>query len=270
MSVAGCDDNEEPMGEYLKYAWFIQPDTARSEDGKLYFNEKFYDINNGFVDSITGIRFKKDLYHKDYDAYVSRAYKFWGIVFELVGSLIRPSHNYPLFREYCIKTGVRPIQRIPFDEEMQKVLPCVDWSANGFDLCCESIQAISIITHRDFDDNHPAGSDIADVMFFQYTYLDDYVAWYKVNYTEYPTTMAWYMHPDTSPSEAPYDIYAIVPVHEYTKAPHSLIFNGLYGFDSMKLRTYAIPQLPGDYPFTITVTLNTGKKVTAEAVIKVV
>ncbi len=269
MSFAGCDDNEEPMDEYLKYAWFIEPDTARGEDGKLYFQEKFRDKNNGFVDSITGIRFRLEDYpHWKYNEYVSRVYKVWGLSFEMEGSFIRPSNNYPLFREYCIKFGVRPFQRTPFDVEMQKVLPCLDdWSVNGNDLCCESIQDISIITQRDFDANHPAGSDIADVMTFSCPYLDEYVAWYKANYTEYPKSIMWYLQPD-NPLDVPYSMNANnIPIPEYTKAPHSLILNRYFGFH---LKTTVIPQLPGDYPFTVTITLSNGRKVSAVALVKVV
>lgn len=264
MSLVGCDNNDDEPGEYLKYSWYIQPDTARGEDGNLYFHELWYDTNNGFIDSITGIRFKKaDYPNWNYDGYVSRTYKSWSMRFDLVGTLIRPSHNYPLFREYCIKYGVRPLQRTPFDEEMQKVLPCVEWTTNGYDLCCQPISTIKVITHRDFDANHPAGSDIADIMRFGSLYLDDYVTYYKTNYTESPRVGAWYWLQDLP---VPFETVLKASIPEYTKAPRSLLLNGNY---TMDITCGVIPQLPGDYLFTVTVIFTNGKEISVDVLLKV-
>lgn len=272
VSLVGCDKNDEPgieAGEnYQDYPWYVDPDTTRGEDGKLYFHyDSWWPNADGvtysepaFIEEVTQLSVEH-MRNRTYNTLVFKGQENrWSFYCNIEGKRITALKNFSEFKECCLKYGLRPRWRTPYDADLQKMPGCPVFPGNKTTVLCQTITDISVITQTDFDASHPAGSDMTDILSFQADYLDDYVVWYNANKTEVQyNPQQYYLLGMT----CPYNTCVRAPVAEYLKSPKQLIrFQDKYIW--VFLGCDVVPEI-GIYTFTITITFADGKKFTTDA-----
>lgn len=257
VSLTGCDKNDEPgiePGEnYQDYPWYVDPDTTRGEDGQLYFHYDVWSPTSpglphpfprcAFVERVNGFSITGPIY-------VTQDNNRWLFDIILSGDYISMEDNFEEFKERCVKYGIRPYNRTPYDPELQKIRPCMEWKSYVQSILDGSnIKDIRIITQSDFDAAHPAGSDLSDIMWLQAYMFDDMLKWQNEHLT-YP--LGYYYGEEDYPGST----FTRMPISQFLESPHLLRLQYL---GDICMGCYVIPA-PGKYDLTIKITSANGNE----------
>lgn len=259
--LTGCDKNEDVV-EVWDYPWYLQPDTGRGSDGKLYFHPN--DIppeNGGFLTDVTGIEVEKiQSALGECNAITSAGGSDWIVNFTFTGDRVNAYSDFAGFKDLCRQTGFRPGVRTPYDPELLKLQPIFDWSFRD-DLCCTPVKSMKIITQKGYKAGFltfGAGDDLARYVFMRTTYLDDSFAWHRQHKDRNPTYHNFI--PDAN-----FNFVCEFPVQMYNSRPLTYLMNGF----TLKFRSCVPDGEKGDYPMKLIIQLANGEEFTADLLLKV-
>ncbi len=259
--LTGCDKNED-VGEIWDYPWYLNPDTGRGTDGKLYFspNDLLKPTKGGFLTKVTGIDVKKKQTGYGECHAITSLGGSWIVDFSFTGDMVNAYTDFNAFKDLCRQTGFRPGVKTPYDPDLLKLQPIYDWDDDA-NLCCNPIKSIQIISQKEYKtlyETVKAGDDLSRHVFMRTVYYDDSFAWHSQHKDRYPVVHNYI--PDAN-----FNITGAFPVLMYNARPQKYIANGF----ELDFKSIMPMKETGDYPIKLIIKLDNGEEFSADLMLKI-